>query len=185
MSNFDPTNTTGRPTPRMTIIIPLMKGTMVEQQEGYRKLLGEAKIFVSADKITTVITNGNRKVVTKVTKGDTPDANTGIYLALVKYLTNWRTSRLETYIKRRVPKLERTEFDNYKKTVLETLPKTLKKEEFNSIVTKLNNEEILARQRIEKAVALELVMKLTGYNEDKIKSVIKRRMIEAKFNSRK
>lgn len=179
MSNFDPTNTTGRPTPRMTIIIPLMKGTMVEQQKGYRQLLKEATVIESKDGKTFVIIQKIRKVneetgeikyvtgrkaIAKVTKGDTPDRETGLYVAFAKYLTNWKTSRLETYIKRRVPKLERTSFAQFKtsiRTVLADVPEKYR----NSVIKKMEHQENVLRQHIEKEVVLEIICKLSGYDK--------------------
>ena len=179
MNEFDPTNNTGRPMPRMAIVIPLMKGTVIDQQEGYRKLLKEATVFEAEDGKTFAIVQKIRKVdeetgevkyitgrkaVAKVTKGDTPDRETGLYVAFAKYLTNWKTSRLETYIKRRVPKLERTSFTSFKDSIriaLADVPEKYHK----SFLKKIERQENVLRQRIEKEVVLEIICKLSGYDK--------------------
>lgn len=179
MNEFDPKNNTGRPMPRMAIVIPLMKGTIVDQQEGYKTLLKEATVFEAEDGKTFAIVQKIRKVdeetgevkyvtgrkaTAKVTKGDTPDRETGLYVAFAKYLTNWKTSRLETYIKRRVPKLERTSFAQFK-TAIELALTDVPEKYRNSVLKKIKKQENVLRQRIEKEVVLEIICKLSGYDK--------------------
>lgn len=198
-NNFEPTNTTGRPVPRMMVVIPLMTKKPIEKQEGYRKLLKEATIFESKDGKTFAIVQKTRKIdentgevtyitgrkaVAKVTKDDIPDRETGLYIAFAKYLTNWTTSRLETFIKRRVPKLERTAFAQFKESIRTTLNDIPEKQR-NLVLKNMEHQEKVLRQHIEKEVVLEMICKLSGYDKTYFDARLKKTVKPSKKEKQK
>jgi hypothetical protein len=192
-SEFNPTNKTGRPMPRMVVVVSCMKKQNTPYTEGCRAMLNASELYISEDNRVVAVVGKEkneetgkemivRKVVAKASKGDTPDREKGIYIALVKYLTNWNNNKLETYFTRRVPKLERTIFNEFCEKRITSLTETLKAQKVDAKVIEtivatekanLEKQRDEARSKIEKDIALEVILKLTEFQKEQLDAYIK------------